>query len=72
MDRRFPTTEGGVSITQDITTESCRDGPLELRLRERLERHFPEEEEVRTYYTEPPLPDTEQGDGTGVATELSA
>ncbi|KAF8314245.1 hypothetical protein DL93DRAFT_1094582 [Clavulina sp. PMI_390] len=50
----FPTK---IVVDQDISTQSCHDGPSELRLMERLDKMFPYEEESRTYQQEPVDPD---------------
>ncbi|KAF8312844.1 hypothetical protein DL93DRAFT_2081802 [Clavulina sp. PMI_390] len=42
----------GVVVAQDITVASCHDGPLETELMERLEKHFPQGEESRSYESE--------------------
>ncbi|KAF8302338.1 hypothetical protein DL93DRAFT_498901 [Clavulina sp. PMI_390] len=48
----------GVSVSQDVATQSCYDGPLETGLAERLERLFPQEEESRTYHPESEIEET--------------
>ncbi|KAF8317636.1 hypothetical protein DL93DRAFT_512103 [Clavulina sp. PMI_390] len=45
-----------VLTTRDVAIESCHDGPLELQLMERLDRMFPEEEEIRSYDPELDVP----------------
>ncbi|KAF8312805.1 hypothetical protein DL93DRAFT_2081742 [Clavulina sp. PMI_390] len=70
MSQRTPTTHGGISIMQDVTTASCHDGPLEIVLMERLEQiQLPEEEEFELYHTELKVWETELGSKIEVTSE---
>ncbi|KAF8314242.1 hypothetical protein DL93DRAFT_1094008 [Clavulina sp. PMI_390] len=55
-----------ILVGQDVSTQSCHDGPLELNLTKRLDKMFPEEEESRTYHPESDDPPPAIGRASGV------